>query len=140
MYEFPRLRGGNRLAGGSLRTVAAIFVRIQNGRVGIWFWCVSTFVYHVHLSRAAQGEPDSRRLSTYRRGDFCSHTSGTEGWGLGCDRFFLFFFTLKISPGLRGGHPLADESLLTITAILVRIQAERGSRDFILLCFNFFIP
>ena len=47
---------------------------------------------------------------------------------------------LNISPGLSGGHPLADESLLTITAILVRTQAERESRDFILLCFNFFIP
>ena len=53
---------------------------------------------------------------------------------------FFFFFALNISPGLRGGHPLADESLLSITAILVRIRAERDSRDFILLCFNFFIP
>ena len=61
-------------------------------------------------------------------GDFCSHT-GTEGWGFGYDNF-LFFFTLNISPGLRGGHPLADESLLTVTAILIRIQAERESKDF----------
>ena len=34
MYEFPGLRGGNRLAGGSLRTVAAIFVRIQERKDG----------------------------------------------------------------------------------------------------------
>ena len=44
---------------------------------------------------------------------------------------FLFISTLNSSPGLRGGHPLADESLLTVTAILIRIQAERESRDFI---------
>ena len=34
MYEFPGLRGGNRLPGGSLRTVAAIFVRIQERKGG----------------------------------------------------------------------------------------------------------
>ena len=80
-------------------------------------------------SPGCAGEPASRRLSTHGCGDFCSHT-GTEGWGFGYDIFF-FFFTLNISPGLRGGHPLADESLLTVTAILIRIQAERESRDFI---------
>ena len=47
---------------------------------------------------------------------------------------------MNISPGLRRGHPLAEESLLTVPAILVRIQAERESRYFFLLCFNIFIP
>ena len=27
---------------------------------------------------------------------------------------------MYLSPGLRGGHPLPNESLLTVTAILVR--------------------
>ena len=36
MYEFPRLRGGNRLAGGSLRTVAAIFFAYRNQEFNDW--------------------------------------------------------------------------------------------------------
>ena len=36
---------------------------------------------------------------------------------------------MKISPGLRGGNWLAGGSLLTVTAILVRIQAEREGGD-----------
>ena len=36
-YRSPELRGGNRLAGGSLRTIAAIFVRIQEKREGGYF-------------------------------------------------------------------------------------------------------
>ena len=54
--------------------------------------------------------------------------------------FFSFFFMLNISPGLRGGNRLADESLLTVAAILVRIQEERDGRYFVLVCFNIFIP
>ena len=34
MDKFPGLRGGNRLAGGSLRTVAAVLVCIQAEREG----------------------------------------------------------------------------------------------------------
>ena len=37
---------------------------------------------------------------------------------------------MNTSPGLRRGHPLAEESLLTVPAILVRMQAERESTDF----------
>ena len=48
---------------------------------------------------------------------------------------FPYVSTIKLSmyefPGLRGGNRLSDESLLTVTAILIRIQAERESRDFI---------
>ena len=35
------------------------------------------------------------------------------------------------SPELRGGNRLAGGSLFTIAAVLIRIQAERESRDFI---------
>ena len=34
MYKFPGLCGGNQLAGGSLRTVAANYVRIQERKAG----------------------------------------------------------------------------------------------------------
>ena len=62
-----------------------------------------------------------------------------EGWGL-CFGVCQQFYTMYISPGLRGGNRLADGSLLTVTAILVRIQAKREGGDFILLCFDIFIP
>ena len=103
--------------------------------MGIWFWCVSTILYHVHLSRAAQGESASRRLSTHRCGRFGSHTSGTEEWGFGfgvCQQFY----TMYLSPGLRGGNRLAGGSLLTVAAILDRIQAELKSVDLVSVCFN----
>ena len=88
---------------------------------------------------SARGEPACRRLSTQVFGDFGSHTSGMEGWGL-CFGVCQQFYTMYISPGLRGGNRLADGSLLTVTAILVRIQAKREGGDFILLCFDIFIP
>ena len=85
----PGLRGGNQLAGGSLRTVAAILIRIQAEREGGDFVlvCVSTILYHVHFSRAARGEPFCWRLSTNDCGGFGLHTSGTGGWGF---RFSVF--------------------------------------------------
>ena len=43
---------------------------------------------------------------------------------------------MYISPWLRGGNRLAGGSLLTVTAILVRIQAEREGGDLVLACFN----
>ena len=42
---------------------------------------------------------------------------------------------MKISLRLRGGNRLAGGSLLTVTAILVRIQAEREGGDYVLVCF-----
>ena len=69
------------------------------------------------------------RLSTHGRGDFGSHTSGTGGWGL-CFGVFQHFYTMNISPGLRGGNQLAGGSLVAVAAILIRIQAEREGRDF----------
>ena len=56
--------------------------------MGIWFWCVSTILYHVHFSRAARG------------------------------------------------NRLAGASLLTVAAILDRIQAELEGVDLVSVCFN----
>ena len=79
MDEFLGLRGGNRLAGGSLRTVAAILVRLQVERKGgdkvvtVFFF----FFYAEHFSWAARGTPACRRISTHDYGDFSSYTTGT---------------------------------------------------------------
>ena len=51
------LRGGNRVTGGSLLTVAALIVCIQAARKGGKFGlaCFNHFFFHVHISRAAGG-------------------------------------------------------------------------------------
>ena len=51
------LRGGNRVTGGSLLTVAALIVCIQAARKGGKFGlaCFNPFFFHVHISRAAGG-------------------------------------------------------------------------------------
>ena len=88
----PGLRGGKPTCRNSLFTVAVIwFVYKRNGRLGIWFWCVQ------------------------------------------------LLYTLYISPGLRGGNRLADGSLLTVTVILLRIQAKREGGGYVLVRFNSFI-
>ena len=87
---------------------------------------------------SARGEPACRRLSTQVFGDFGSHTSGMEGWGL-CFGVCQQFYTMYISPGLRGGNRLADGSLLTVTAILICIHAKREVGGYVLVCFNIFI-
>ena len=84
---------------------------------------------------SARVEPACRRLSTHRCDSFGSHTSGTEEWGFGfgvCQQFY----TMCISPGLRGGNRLAGGSLLTVAAILDHIQAELEGVDFVSVCFN----
>ena len=53
---------------------------------------------------------------------------------------FRHFYTINISPGLRGGNQLAGGSLFAVAAILIRIQAEREGEDFVLVCVNNFIP
>ena len=136
MYISPGLRGGKRLADGSLLTVTAILVRIQaNGRAGILFCCVSTFLYHEFFSRAARGKSACRRLSTCGCGNFDSYTSVTGGWGF-CFGMCQQFYTMYISPGLREGNLFVGDSLLTVAAVLVCIQAEREGGDFVLVCFN----
>ena len=84
---------------------------------------------------SVRGEPACRRLSTQVFGDFGSHKGGMEVWGL-CFGVCQQFYTMYISPGLRGGNRLADDSLLTVTAILICIQAKREGGDFVLVCFN----
>ena len=86
-------------------------------------------------SGSAPGEPACRRFSTHGCGDFGSHTSGTEGWRFDfgvCQQFY----TMYISPGLRGGNRLAGGSLLTVAAILDRIQAKLEGVDLVSVCFN----
>ena len=46
------------------------------------------------------------------------------------------FYTMYISPGLREGNLFVGDSLLTVAAVLVCIQAEREGGDFVLVCFN----
>ena len=56
-------------------------------------------------------------------------------WGFGfgvCQQFY----TMYISPGLRGGNRLAGGSILTVAAILDRIQAELEGVDLVSVCFN----
>ena len=43
---------------------------------------------------------------------------------------------MYISPGLREGNLFVGDSLLTVTAVLVCMQAEREGGDFVLVCFN----
>ena len=47
---------------------------------------------------------------------------------------------MSLSPGAHGGHRLPGSSLLTVAAVLVRIQAERKCGDLVLVCVNNFIP
>ena len=120
-FNSPELREENRLADGSLRTIAAIFVRIQEEReYGYLFWCVLLFSYHVPFSRAARRAPACRQLSTHGCGGFGLYTSGTGRWGFGFG-MFKQFYTMYITPGLRGGHALAGGSLFTVAVILVCI-------------------
>ena len=43
---------------------------------------------------------------------------------------------MYISPGLREGNLFVGDSLRTVAAVLVRIQAEREGGDFVLVCFS----
>ena len=84
---------------------------------------------------SAPGELACRRLSTHGCDSFGSQTSETGGWGL-CFGVCQQFYTMYISPGLRGGDRLAGGSLLTVAAILDRIQAELEGVDLVSVCFN----
>ena len=57
MYISPRLRGGNRFAGGSLETFAAIWLASKrNGRVEIWFGRLSiNFIPCIFITGCAGG-------------------------------------------------------------------------------------
>ena len=68
--------------------------------------------------------------STHGCGDFCSHTSGTEGWSIGFG-VSHHFYTMYISLELRRENRPPGGSLLTVVAILVRIQMERKGGNLI---------
>ena len=104
--------------------------------MGIWFWCVSTILYHEFFSRAARGKAACRRLSTCGCGNFGSYTSGTGGWGFCFGVCQQFLFTMYISPGLREGNLFVGDSPPTVAAVLVCILAEREGGDFVLVCFQ----
>ena len=57
MYIYSRLRGGNRFAGGSLETFAAILVRLQAEREGVDFVLASfnKFTPRIFLPGCAGG-------------------------------------------------------------------------------------
>ena len=108
------------------------------GGWGFGFGVVRHFYTMYITPWSVRGEPACRRLSTQVFGDFGSHKGGMEGWGL-CFGVCQQFYTMYISPGLRGGNRLADDSLLTVTAILICIQAKREGGGYVLVCFNIFI-
>ena len=84
------------------------------------FWCVLTVLYNVLFSRAARGTPACQRISTHGYGDFGSQRNGRVGILFCC---VSTFYTMHLSPGLRGENQLAGGSLLAVAAILIRIQA-----------------
>ena len=53
---------------------------------------------------------------------------------------FQQFYTMFISPRLRGGNRSSGGFLETFTAIVVRLQAEWEGGDFVLVSFNKFTP
>ena len=70
-YRSPELRGRTGLpAALYARLRRFLFAYKKNGKVGIFFWFVSTFSYHVPFSRAARGAPACRQLSTHGCGGF----------------------------------------------------------------------
>ena len=80
MYIYYRLRGGNRFAGGSLETFAAILVGLQAEREG-WdfFGCLSINLHLVYFSPAAREEPVCRWVSRGACGDLVRLQVGREG-------------------------------------------------------------
>ena len=66
------------------------FAYKRNGRVRVMFWCVSTFLYNVHFSRAARGTPACQRISTHGYGDFGSERDGKVGILFCCVSTFLY--------------------------------------------------
>ena len=121
MYNSPRLRGGNRFSGESLRKVCSDF----GSPPSVFF-------------PAARREPVCRRVAIDVCGDFGSPPSGT-----GCEfccGVFQKLYTKNVYRLLRGGNRFAVDSLVTFAAIMVRLQAEREGGDFVVASFNQFTP
>ena len=106
------------------------------------FYVIRFFFPHVHFSRTAGGRTGlpGALYSRLRRLLYAYMRNGRASNLFWCLSTF-FFFPMYISPGLRGGNHVAGGSLLTGTAILIRIQqAEREGGEFVLVCFNNVIP
>ena len=140
MYISPRLRGGNRFAGGSLETFAAILGRLQVEWEGVDFVLASfnEFKPRIFIAGCAGG-PVCRRLSRDVCGDLVRLQAEREG-GDFVLASFQQCYTMYISRRLRGGNRFAGGSLETFAAILLRLQAEREGDNFVLASFNNFTP
>ena len=94
-------------------------------------WRLSIILHHVYFSLASRGEPVFRRVSRDVCGDLVRLQAEREG-GDFVLAFFQQFYTMYISPRLRGGNRFAGGSLVMFAAILVRLQAEWEGGDFVL--------
>ena len=106
MYRSPDLRGGNRLAGGSLRTIAAVFVRIQEERDGRYFVlvCFNIFIPCPFLPGCTGGTGLPAALySRLRRFWFAYKRNGSVGIWFWCVNNFI---PCTFLPGCAGGTGL----------------------------------
>ena len=87
----------------------------------ISFSLLSIILHHVYL--AARGETVCRRVSRDVCGDLIRLQAEWEGGEFGLASLQQFY-TMYISPRLRGGNRSSGGSLETFAAILVRLQAE----------------
>ena len=98
----------------------------------------STSLYHVHFSWVCAGLTGlpAALYARLRRFWFAYMRNGSVGIWFCCVSTILYH--VHFSRAARGNR-LAGGSLLTVTTILVHIQAERESGDYDLVCFNIFI-
>ena len=139
MYISPRLRGGNRFAGGSLVTFAAIFVHLQAEWEGDDFVFASFNNFTPCIFGCAGGNDLPAGLSRRLR-RFDSPPSGMGGWGVWFGVFSTILHHVCSSPAARGGNRSSGGSLETFAAILVRLQAEWEGSEFVLASFNQLTP
>ena len=139
MYITPGSTPGNRLAGGSLRTVAAILVRIQAERKcgDLVLVCVNNFIPCTFLPGCAGGTGLPVALYSPSRRFWTAYKRSWKVW-----IWFPCVSTIKLSiyefPGLRGGNRLPGGSLRTVAAIFVRIQERKGG-DLVMTFFILFL-
>ena len=115
----PGLRGGNQLAGGSLLAVAAILIRIQVEREGGGYVlvCVNNFI-PCYISPGLRGGNRLAGGSLLTFTTILVRIQAEREGGIMFWYVLLFLYNVPFSWAARG-HPLANESLLTVTAILV---------------------
>ena len=105
----------------------------------ILFWRLSVTLHHVYSSPAARGDPVFRHVFRDVYGDLVRLQAEREG-GDFVLASFQQFYTMYISPRLRGRNRFAGGSLETFATILVRLQAEWDGGDFVFASFKQFIP